>query len=259
MKPRFGADDSDSLESGDLAEFEAALRRALEQRLVDAARKQGEPTRDEAAQLARMAAHIDAPDHAARERSLRRLPQSNSSTPALAEREGALAHDVPTSGRRGHGVPTLAGPVAPARPQRSPRRSLVLTWVPLAAVALGVVLVRGSGPGHGTPPAVDVTARGTDTGAVHPTSDVYLGAGTVAGGVFPGRLTWDAGGQDGVVRVAVFDRDGDPSVPVREQYVEGTEWTPTGSLPQRFRVVVDRPADDGVSREELLCADYCMP
>lgn len=256
----------------DLAEFERELRRVLERRLVQTAQSPTDPTPDEAAQLARMAAHMEASDLAQRPRALGQLPESRRvahTAAALADRRIAVGRVVPFQGqaRDGEasgGLPTGAAPVAAARSRRQQRTALLLTYAALAATVLGVVLVRGvvAGPNPGAPRAVDLTARGTSPEGARPTDDVYLGAESGAGAAstaFTGRVTWDPRGQDGVVRVAVFDRSGDPGLAVSEELVEGSAWTPKGPLPKRFRVVVDRPADDGVSREELHCADYFVP
>jgi hypothetical protein len=272
MNARFDDDDGESFEPRDLADFEAELRRVLEQRLVQAAQSPRQPTADEAAQLARMVAHMDGPNHAQRPLAHGPVLHAREAAPApsgRADGHGARGRGAPPIGTASAGVPPSSGPtsrapITAARQQTSQRRALLRMYGPLAAVVLGVALVRWvvPGPSVAVPPTVDLAARVSSTGEVRPTDGVYLGADQGSGAAsieFTGSVTWDPRGQDGVVRVAVFDRDGDPGRALTEELVEGAVWTPTGRLPKRFRVVVDRPADDGVGREELHCADYFVP
>jgi len=93
--------------------------------------------------------------------------------------------------------------------------------------------------------------------------DVYLGA--APGGAtealstlqpLPAELTWDTGGEAGVVRLEVFDLEGDPLTPVHRELTAASVWTPPRGLPRHGRVRVDRAADDGFGRVEVLCVDY---
>lgn len=274
MSTRFGADDGEPLEPRDLAEFEVELRHVLEQRLVQAAQSPRQPTNEEARQLARMVAHMDVSDLAGRARTMGPVHQPVEAAHAASGRaqpHGALGLGAPTdddvlarAADPGNSAPMSTSPSATWRPRHGQRNALLRLYGPLAAVVLGVALVRtfATGPSPVAPPTVDLGARAPAPVGAPPTNDVYLSADQrpgVASSEFTGRVTWDLRGQDGVVLVAVFDRTDDQVRALSEELVLGSEWTPSERLPKRFRVVVDRPADDGLGREELHWAEYFMP
>ncbi len=152
--------------------------------------------------------------------------------PTAAEAKAVFAPDGALAASRAPG----------GAPRRGPRWPVLLA--PLAAAA---ALALWLGPRWaGEAPAAD---------------DVYLGdAGPPAQALapFPGRVVWDDGGDGGLVRVRVLDLDAERRVWL-ERETTATTFEHAGPLPARFEVVVDRPSDDGLAREVLLCASYAAP
>lgn len=240
IQPKRDDDDSDA--EAELEEFEARLKAVLEERALRAGRATRPPTQHEADQIAAMAAH-------ARER---RPPRATPRADArLTDARSHVAGSAGVSREPVGAVCSTRGGAAgegPMRAVRAQSRWLVGGAAGLTLVALGAWL---GGPWRGTRPAA------------HGTTEPYLGgsgssspAGTLP---FAGVIEWDPRGRDGVVRLQVFDAAAASETLVLERELQGREWRPDVPLPTLFRVIVDRPADDGLGSEVVLDETFRQP